>query len=456
MTPLWFRKKSENTRMRLNRTIRNLLTLALLACPVAAFTQEAASSTTASARPSPFGEKRGKKSMFGEAIGGHWTLSGELGTTSSYSSNKLSSGPGLQDDIVESFSGRFSASIFTKKYRFEAHYTPEYSFHHELSSQDALSHSYSHDLSVLLTKRLDMVWTLDARQFSNNQLLGVSYAGVPGFDLAGANLQAVEQNQDVINSGTAVTFNYNQSPANKYTLRLSSGMSHFSGSNVGIGAISEISYNHGGSLGWTRQIDSGRKSIGFEGSETYFGFIGPNRHQHYETAKLRYVQKLPWRLTASVGAGPGFKQSQPLGLTPADEEIEWALDASLDRAGEVWNTSISYNHGAQQALIQQSITTDQLAARVQRSFGKQKKWSSTVNCGFTRSVRELASGYLDGMTSGGDISYRWTHFLQFHANYTFVHQHAQINITPLDQINRHVASVGIRYTFGPFQPSLGR
>ena len=441
--------------MRTNRTIRSLVAAALLLASTAVFAQDAADTQDQKPAPSPFGEKRGKKSMFGEAIGGHWTLSGDLQTSSSYWSNKISSGPGRQDDVVEQFSGRFSASIFTKKIRFEAHYTPEYSFHHELSNQDALSHSYSQDMSVQWTKRLQMIWTLDARQFSNNQLLGVAYAGVPGFDLAGANLQAVEQNQDVVNSGTSLTFNYNQSPADKYTLRLSSGVSHFSGTNVG-GATAEIQFNHGATVGWTHMFDSGHKTLGVEASETYFGFVTPNRHQHYETAKVRYTQKLPWSLTASVGAGPGFRQSQPIGLNGADEEVSWALDASLDRVGEVWNTGIAYTHGEQQSLVQMSVVSDQLTARLQRSWGRQKKWSTTANAGLTRATREIAAGYLDGFIGGADISYRWTRFIDLHANYTFIHQHAFLALNPLDKINRHQASVGIRYTWGPFQPTFGR
>lgn len=442
--------------MKLGKTIRSLA-IAALFCAGAWAQDEASSDANGTLPPSPFGEKRGKKTMFGEAIGGHWTLGGSVTSSAMWNSQArpASAIAGAGEDYIQQFGARVTASIFGKRLRYEAHYMPEYAYYHEFDSQNAMSHSFTQDLAWRMTERVDMVWTLDARKFASNQLIGGFYAGAAGVPLVGSNLQAAEQNQDVINSNTSVLLTYTRTSADRYTLRLSSGMSHFSGTNVG-GSTAELQFSHSATVGWSHTFDSGRRTLGVEATQSYFGFIRPNRHQQNQNAKVRYSQRLPWKLQASIGVGPSFSHNQPQLSTPADFQIGWALDASLDREFERWAVGLSYNHGEQLSLIQQSITSDQITARVTRAFGRQKRWTATANAGFTRAQRQVAAGYLDGGTGGFVLTYRINRNLNFNANYTYLHQHDEWTINPFNKVNRHQASGGFTYTFGPFQPGLGR
>lgn len=446
--------------MKSTKTIREFSLWLLLVCASSGLAgQETASAKTKDRTlpESPFGERRDKKSMFGEAIGGHWTVAGSVTSSAMWNNNALPPGTlaASQDDYVQQFGARVSVSRFGKKVRYEAHYMPEYSYYHNLSSQNSMSHSFVQDVAFRVSEALDIVWTLDGRKFASNQIIGGLYAGLPAVTLAGSNLQATQQNQDVINSNTAVAFLFRPGAANSFSLRLGSGVSQFRGANVG-GATAEIQYSHTGSLGWTHTFSGGRKTFGVEATQSYFGFVGPNRHQQNQTAKLRYSQELPGRLRASIGAGPSFTQAQPAGAARPDLQISWAVDGSLDRQFEVWGVGVSYIHGEQLSLIQESVTTDQFSARVSRTFGRQKRWNTSVNAGFTRSKRPIASGYLDGATGNFVLGYRINRNLDFNASYTYLHQHDEWTVNRFGKVNRHQASAGFTYNFGPFQPGTGR
>src|SRR5947209_19369122 len=73
------------------------------------------------------------RTLFGEALKGHWNLTAEATVGQQYDDNVFPSTALRLSDNVSDFSFRISAGIHKKRLVFQAHYLPEYMLHAKYS-----------------------------------------------------------------------------------------------------------------------------------------------------------------------------------------------------------------------------------------------------------------------------------------------------------------------------------
>lgn len=400
--------------------------------------------------PKPFGEKRGPKSIFGEAIGGHWTISGSLRAATSYSTNANAQVTAAQvPDFVNSFSGRISLSVMTKKVRFEAHYLPQYTEYWDLDAQNSLSHDYAHSLAYRLGGHTNLDWSMTARHVGNNRFSGIDFLGAGNFDLVGEGF--VQPDTSLTNASTTIGISHDFSAAQSMSVSLNADVNDTK--SEGSRGVNGTSYSSTLTAGWSKKFQDGAKTFGVEVLNTYFGFLEPSRHRNYQNARLRYSQRLPWKMQFSVSAGPSLTEE------PGNAEevgISYAVDATVSRSMERWSWGLSYAKSESLSLLTQSVSQQRISGELSRTVGRSHDWRVNLSSGWSRGRSFVSGTQLNSVTANASVAHFITRNIAVDTSYSFTYLDRNLNPLLPGEVVRHQVSGGISYNFRPFQPRLGK
>jgi hypothetical protein len=439
------------------KRIENMLLAAavtgLLTSPVHGFGQSSSGAVSqpivaqlSDQKPAP---TQNSKTFFGESFAGHWTLDAETNVSQEYDDNVFSSNLIRLSDNATRFSMRMSAAVQKKRLRVQIHYFPNYVLYAKYSDRNSWTHQYSHEILYKSSNRTDWGWSLSASRSPSSSNSPFQFVDFSGVVLPVFHPEALQSNATIFNANSSLTWSHKFSARNTLNVSLQGNVVRFyETAGAPLSALSaQKSFSTGVDLKWESEIVPRRK-LGLEVGDTYFGFLDPGSHSHYQFLKGRFSQDFSRGFKFSVGAGPSSqeRQIQP-GISAALRQTGYAVDASLTKTSQNHTLGVTYNHGSQLGQTQGGLSSDTVAVSAMTRI--LKKWRASGGFSYSRSSSAtiLQQGTTDSYSPNSTLEYQFSPEFSATAGYSYINQVAP-QITPVAQgFDRNLFTIGLHYTF---------
>ncbi|MCU1286119.1 MAG: hypothetical protein JWO13_2469 [Acidobacteriales bacterium] len=433
----------------MHRTLIAFAAVALLAAGTS-FAQESGSGQTpgsAQVSTSDAGATSPIKNLFGENFMGRWNYSADVGASQEFNDNIFSTAAVRSSDTLSRFSLRLSASMQTRNFRFEAHYFPNYVMYNRYSDKNALTHQYDQRATYRISARTQLTSSITGTLTPSSSNSPFQFVNFGGSFLPVFHPDALQSNARIFSSRGDIAWQHSFSARNSVSVDFQGGVVKFKGENGAVltAGNSQNTYTTGASLQWDNEFIPGKK-LGVQLGDSYFGFMSPASHSHYQYAKARYSQRITNTIHLSFGAGPSYRQDQGRGVIPAGSHPSFALDAELTSNSPSHSLGVSYNHGSQAGLTQGSLSSDGLTITGTRRINK--RWNSSAGMSYSRSntVNITPSSTTSYAVNGG-LNYMVSPNLNFNAGYAYLNQSSSL-VGPIAQdFDRNIFTIGLRYVF---------
>lgn len=440
--------------MKLSQLLKMFLSLALFvsagAMTADAQTEEGASQAEGDDKKAKEPEEvgTGRTSTFGETLTNFWSVRTAFQATQTYDDNVFLANQFRKGDLVTKVAGRVSVAYLGRHTRFEAGYMPEYSIYQRYEPLNAIHHTYFHTFTRQATRKLEIHWRAQAYRMPSRGALPFKVTNFGGFTFMKYSLDALQDGLNITGGSTVVGVTYRFNPRWKMTADVDGAATSFTerGSPTTPVVTQEMIFSAGARVNLAYEMTP-RRSIGVRVSNTYFGFVGPSQHQHYQSIQATFEQRLPRHYTLSVGAGPGFSQSQgSSGL-----ETTTFFNVNLERNLPGQGFGFTFQRAAQVGVLQGSILSYSGSARVHRNFGR--RWISNIGASYTRSQGASGRNELELASGTAQVGYRLTRMIIPFVNYGYTHQKNLGSLTNARNVSRNQVAIGLVFNPGSI---LGR
>lgn len=421
------------------------LALAVSAGPLSAQTEESGAQTDGEEKKDKEPEEAGtgRVSAFGESLANFWSLKTAFQASQSYDDNVFLANSFRKADTITKVSGRVSVAYLGRHTRFEAGYMPEYSMYHRYDPLNSIDHTYFHTFRKQISRQMEFHWNANAYRMPSRGSLPFKVTNFGAFTFMTYSLDALRDGLMISGGTTTAGVTYRFNPRWKVTADFEGGSTLFEerGAPTTPVLTQEIVYSAGAKVNVSYAMTA-RRTVGLRVSNTYFGFIGPAQHQHYQSVQATLEQKLPRNFLLVMAAGPGFTERQ--GGTGVD--VSGFFDVSVQRNLPGSGYAIGFQRSVKVGLIQESIASYTGSARANRNFGR--KWVSNVGASYTRAQGVRGGSELELISGSAQIGYRLTRQLIPFVNYGYTHQKNLSGLTNARNVSRNQVMIGIVYNLG--------
>jgi hypothetical protein len=385
----------------------------------------------------------GKRSLFGDMLAAHWSLSTAFQSTQTFDDNVFLANSFRKSDTVTRIAGRITAAYRGKHTRFEANYLPEYNIYQRYEPLNFSSHAYMQTFSHSFSPRLEFRWGLNVRQMPSRGNLPFATINFGGFAYSYYSLDALADGVNIFNSSTDTGVSYRLNQRNTVSADFQGAVTRFTerGNPTTPVISTEITYSTGLRLGWEYKFNP-RQSFGVHVSSTYFGFVNPANHQHHQSVQADFTQRFARGYQLNLSAGPGFTRRQGSNKLQTSAYFNVGLSKHMQRS----SIAANFRRSTQVGLLQHSVSAYAGSLHVNRSFGR--KWVGNLGGSYTRSSDATGASQLEGISGSGHIGYRMTSHLTTYANYGYTHQQTLILNAAGRNVDRNEVAVGFVYNFG--------
>jgi hypothetical protein len=386
----------------------------------------------------------GNRSIFGDVLGGHWTVISSVQFAQSYDDNVFLTNSFRKDDTISKYSGRLTLAYRGKHTRFEASYLPEYDMNYRYDTMSHASHAYSQSITYQSGPRTEFHWNFGGSFSPGTGGLPSSFLNFGGYQVPINSLEDLDPGTNILNGNTSVGVSHNFSARSRFTLDLNSATTKFlQRKSTGLPTTSQgQTYSGGLSLGWSYDINPSR-SLGLSVADNYLGTLSPDTHQHSQNVQATFRQKLPRNFNLSVSAGPSFTERQ--GSNQVD--IGTAYNATLSREGKRIGYNLSAAKTFQAGLQVQSLSSDTFAFNIHRAFGR--RWATSIGGAYSRSQDQSGISSSENVSGTGQIRYQFTHQISASVNYSHMRQDALSGSSvAIRNVDRNSVSIGLVYDIG--------
>lgn len=385
----------------------------------------------------------GRISAFGEALANFWSLKVAFQATHTYDDNVFLANNFRKADMITKVSSRVSVAYLGRHTRFEASYMPEYNMFHRYDPLNSINHSYFHTFSKQISRQTEIRWNANAYRTPSRGGLPFKLAMVGPFSFMTYSLDALRDGLLISGGSTTAGVTYRFTPRWKMTADFEGGSTLFEerGSPTTPVVTQELIYSAGAKFNVTYAMTP-RRTVGVRFSNTYFGFIGPSQHQHYQSVQATLEQKLPRNFLLTMAGGPGFTERQ--GGTGPD--LSGFFDVSLQRQQTSSGFAVGFQRSVKVGLIQESIASYTGTVSGHKNLGR--KWISNLSGNYTRAQGIRGGNELELISGRAQIGYRLTPHLTPYVNYEYTHQK---NLSPAPttrNVNRNQIAIGLVYNPG--------
>jgi hypothetical protein len=207
---------------------------------------------------------QGNHSIFGDVLGGHWTLISSGQFAQSYDDNVFLSNISRVSDTISKYSGRVTLAYRGKHTRFEANYLPEYSMDFRYDAMSHLSHAYNQSLTYQSGPRTEFHWNFGGSFTPGTGGLPSSFLDFGGYQVPVNSLERLDAGTNILSGNTSLGVSHSFSARSKVTLDLNSASTKFlQRKSTGLPTTSQgQTYSGGFNVGWSYELKPGR-SFGF-------------------------------------------------------------------------------------------------------------------------------------------------------------------------------------------------
>jgi hypothetical protein len=408
---------------------------------------------TASAQETPAEDKpeapayepgKGNRSLFGDLLSAHWSLTTQLQFMSTYDDNVFLTNSFRKSAAVSNYAGRFTLAYRAKHTRFEASYLPDYSMNYRYDPLSSMSHAYTHTLRHQASPQTEYFWDFQGSYAPATGALPFKYIRFFGYTFALYSLEALEPSANILNGSTRVGMTRRLNSRTSVTANLHSSTTKFKQLRPSAlpGTLRGQVFSFSGDV----EVDyslTARRSIGLTFGNTYEGLLDPGGHQHTQRIQATFKQKLPRDFSLSVAVGPSFTERQGRG----DVDPGVAYDFTFGQARERMGFNITASKAFQAGLQQDSVSADTVSFNVYRKLGR--RWQGSLGGAYSRSQGRTGVSNTENVSGFAQVNYQLNRSLSLFTNYRYLHQGA-LGGSLVRTIDRNAAAVGIAYSFSPF------
>jgi hypothetical protein len=386
----------------------------------------------------------GNRSVFGDTLGGHWTVISSVQFSQSFDDNVFLASAFRLSDTISKYSGRVTLAYRGKHARFEANYLPEYNMNFRYDTMSYAAHVYSQSLTYQSGPRTEFHWNFGCSFSPGRGGLPSSLLNFGGYQVPVNSLEDLDPGTNILNGNTSVGVSHNLSARSRLTLDLNSASTKFlQRKSTGLPTTNQgQTYSGGINLGWSYEINPGR-SFGFSVADNYLGVLSPDTHQHSQNVQATFGQKLRGNFNLSVSVGPSFTERQ--GSNQVD--VGTAYNATLSREGKRIGYNLTAAKVFQAGLQVQSLSSDTFAFNAHRAFGR--RWTSSIGVAYSRSQDQSGISSSENVSGTGQIRYQLTHQISASVNYSHLRQDALASSSvAIRNVDRNSVSIGLVYDIG--------
>jgi hypothetical protein len=387
---------------------------------------------------------QGNHSIFGDVLGGHWTVISSVQFAQSYDDNVFLSNTSRVSDMTSNYSGRLTLAYRGKHTRFEANYLPGYSMDFRYDAMNHASHAYNQTLTYQAGARTEFHWNFGGSFSPGTGGLPSSFLDFGGYQVPVNSLEQLDAGTNILNGNTSVGMSHSLTARSKVTFDLNSASTKFlQRKSTGLPTTAQgQTYSGGFNLGWSYELKPGR-SFGFSAADNYLGILSPDSHQHSQNVQLTFSQRLPGNFSFSGSAGPSFTERQ--GSTQVD--IGTAYSASLSKQGAKIGYNLTAAKSFQAGLQAQSLSSDTFAFNAHRAFGQ--RWTTSMGVAYSRSQDQSGISSSENVSGTTQIRYQFSRQISASANYSHMRQDAiSTSAVGIRNVDRNSVSIGLVYDIG--------
>jgi hypothetical protein len=387
---------------------------------------------------------QGNHSIFGDVLGGHWTVISSVQFAQSYDDNVFLSNSFRVSDTISKYSGRLTLAYRGKHTRFEANYLPEYSMDFRYDAMSHTAHAYNQALTYQPGARTEFHWNFGGSFSPGTGGIPSSFLDFGGYQVPVNSLEQLDAGTNILNGNTSVGMSHSLSARSRFNVELNSASTKFlQRKSAGLPTTSQgQTYSGGGTLGWSYELKPGR-SFGFSAGDNYLGILSPDTHQHSQNVQVTFSQRLPGSMNLSGSVGPSFTERQ--GSNQVD--IGTAYSASLSRQGAKIGYNLTAAKSFQAGLQAQSLSSDTFAFNAHRAFGR--RWTTSLGVAYSRSQDQAGISSSENVSGTTQIRYQFTRQISASANYSHMRQDAiAASAVGIRNVDRNSVSIGLVYDIG--------